>query len=185
MIKQGDCKTELRKIESNSIDLIYLDPPFFTQKKQSQKKQLQEIKTIVSHLSEKCLVLLDDAGLIEEGKTKLSSSFLKNQGFKLLIDGYQRLFIRNIKINTKLDTKIYNLRNYQKQFEKGLTTEKSLIFKKKGNIGKQELIDSQANEIKQLQSDLTKITSTKFYKVWQFYCHYRDKVKGYILNLFS
>ncbi|MBU1104662.1 site-specific DNA-methyltransferase [Patescibacteria group bacterium] len=37
MIKQGDCKTELKKIESNSIDLIYLDPPFFTQKKQSQK----------------------------------------------------------------------------------------------------------------------------------------------------
>jgi len=169
------------------IDLLYLDSLDFYKdtNKQSQKKQLQEIKTIVSHLSEKCLVLLDDAGLIEEGKTKLSSSFLKNQGFKLLIDGYQRLFIRNIKINTKLDTKIYNLRNYQKQFEKGLTTEKSLIFKKKGNIGKQELIDSQANEIKQLQSDLTKITSTKFYKVWQFYCHYRDKVKGYILNLFS
>ncbi|MFH1170633.1 MAG: DNA methyltransferase [Candidatus Vogelbacteria bacterium] len=37
MIKQGDCKNELRKIESDSIDLIYLDPPFFTQKKQSQK----------------------------------------------------------------------------------------------------------------------------------------------------
>lgn len=37
MIKKGDCKTELKKIESNSIDLIYLDPPFFTQKKQSQK----------------------------------------------------------------------------------------------------------------------------------------------------
>lgn len=37
MIKQGDCKTELRKIEQNSVDLIYLDPPFFTQKKQLQK----------------------------------------------------------------------------------------------------------------------------------------------------
>jgi len=37
MIKKGDCKTELKKIEPNSIDLIYLDPPFFTQKKQSQK----------------------------------------------------------------------------------------------------------------------------------------------------
>lgn len=37
MIKKGDCKTELKKIESNSVDLIYLDPPFFTQKKQSQK----------------------------------------------------------------------------------------------------------------------------------------------------
>ena len=37
MIKKGDCKTELKEIESNSIDLIYLDPPFFTQKKQTQK----------------------------------------------------------------------------------------------------------------------------------------------------
>ncbi len=37
MIKQGDCKTELKKIEQNSVDLIYLDPPFFTQKKQLQK----------------------------------------------------------------------------------------------------------------------------------------------------
>lgn len=37
MIKQGDCKIELKKIESNSVDLIYLDPPFFTQRRQSQK----------------------------------------------------------------------------------------------------------------------------------------------------
>lgn len=35
MIFQGDCKLELKKIENESIDLIYLDPPFFTQKKQS------------------------------------------------------------------------------------------------------------------------------------------------------
>lgn len=37
MIKQGDCKIELKKVKPNSIDLIYLDPPFFTQRKQSQK----------------------------------------------------------------------------------------------------------------------------------------------------
>jgi len=37
MIKQGDCKIELKKIEPSSIDLVYLDPPFFTQRKQSQK----------------------------------------------------------------------------------------------------------------------------------------------------
>lgn len=44
MIRQGDCKIELRKIEPNSIDLIYLDPPFFTQKRQVQKTRdnLQE-----------------------------------------------------------------------------------------------------------------------------------------------
>jgi len=28
----GDCLEEMKKIEKNSIDLIYLDPPFFTQK---------------------------------------------------------------------------------------------------------------------------------------------------------
>jgi site-specific DNA-methyltransferase (adenine-specific) len=33
----GDCLTELVKIPNGSIDLIYLDPPFFTQKKQSLK----------------------------------------------------------------------------------------------------------------------------------------------------
>lgn len=39
MLIQGDCKTELQKIEQNSIDLIYLDPPFFTQKKQILKNK--------------------------------------------------------------------------------------------------------------------------------------------------
>jgi len=37
MVYHGDCKIKLKEIESNSIDLIYLDPPFFTQKKQLQK----------------------------------------------------------------------------------------------------------------------------------------------------
>lgn len=39
MLIHGDCKTELQKIEQNSIDLIYLDPPFFTQKKQILKNK--------------------------------------------------------------------------------------------------------------------------------------------------
>ena len=30
----GDCLEELKKINDLSIDLIYLDPPFYTQKKQ-------------------------------------------------------------------------------------------------------------------------------------------------------
>ena len=33
----GDCKIKLKSIDENSIDLIYLDPPFFTQKKQILK----------------------------------------------------------------------------------------------------------------------------------------------------
>ena len=31
-ILHGDCLEEMKKIEKNSIDLIYLDPPFFTEK---------------------------------------------------------------------------------------------------------------------------------------------------------
>ncbi len=37
MIIKGDCKIELKKIKPNSVDLIYLDPPFFSQRKQTQK----------------------------------------------------------------------------------------------------------------------------------------------------
>ena len=37
MILHGDSIRELYKIEQNSIDLIYLDPPFFTQKIQKLK----------------------------------------------------------------------------------------------------------------------------------------------------
>ena len=37
MLIQGDCKIQLQKIRNKYIDLIYLDPPFFTQKKQILK----------------------------------------------------------------------------------------------------------------------------------------------------
>ena len=37
MILLGDCIKELKSIDEKAIDLIYLDPPFFTQKKQSLK----------------------------------------------------------------------------------------------------------------------------------------------------
>lgn len=44
-IIKGDCLLELKKIKDNSIDLIYLDPPFYTQRKQRlSKKQKEEVK---------------------------------------------------------------------------------------------------------------------------------------------
>ena len=39
MLIHGDCIIELQKIEQNSVDLIYLDPPFFTQKRQVLKNR--------------------------------------------------------------------------------------------------------------------------------------------------
>ena len=43
-ILHGDCLKEMKKIEKNSIDLIYLDPPFFTQKSHtlSNKERTKE-----------------------------------------------------------------------------------------------------------------------------------------------
>lgn len=37
MIMHGDCLDVLKRMDSESVDMIYLDPPFFTQKKQSLK----------------------------------------------------------------------------------------------------------------------------------------------------
>ena len=39
MILHGDSLKELKKIENKSVDLVYLDPPFFTQKKQTLKNR--------------------------------------------------------------------------------------------------------------------------------------------------
>ena len=39
MILQGDCLKELKKIDDKSVDLVYLDPPFFTQRKHSLKSR--------------------------------------------------------------------------------------------------------------------------------------------------
>ena len=37
MLINDDCLSAFSKIETASIDMVYLDPPFFTQKKQSLK----------------------------------------------------------------------------------------------------------------------------------------------------
>jgi len=34
-IIHGDCIEELKQVHDNSIDLVYFDPPFFTQRKHS------------------------------------------------------------------------------------------------------------------------------------------------------
>ncbi len=39
MILRGDCLIELKKIDDKSVDLIYLDPPFFTQKRHSLRSR--------------------------------------------------------------------------------------------------------------------------------------------------
>ncbi|MFA7141988.1 MAG: site-specific DNA-methyltransferase [Candidatus Paceibacterota bacterium] len=78
MLKKGDCKIELKKIKSNTVDLIYLDPPFFTQKRQSQKtrdnskeyffndhwESLEAYKTYLQERLFECKRVLKDTGSI-------------------------------------------------------------------------------------------------------------------------
>lgn len=79
------------------IDLLYLDGFDSTpgMEKEASKKQLEEIKTALPKLSEKCIVLLDDADLPMGGKTGYSASYLQNNGFKLVINSYQQLYVRD------------------------------------------------------------------------------------------
>lgn len=85
---------------NKKIDFLYLDGFDSTpgKEKEASRVQLQEIKRAIPKLSEKCVVLLDDADLPGGGKTGLSSKYLMNHGFKLVINDYQQLYIRN---NTK------------------------------------------------------------------------------------
>lgn len=74
----GDCINKLEKIEPCSIDLIYLDPPFFTQKTQKLKTRdnsieysfkdnwdnIKEYKKYIQERLQKCRKTLKDTGSI-------------------------------------------------------------------------------------------------------------------------
>ena len=75
---RGDCLNWLKTIDSGSIDLVYLDPPFFTQKVQKSKTRdnsqeyrfsdtwanIEEYKTFLKQRIEQCRRVLKDTGSI-------------------------------------------------------------------------------------------------------------------------
>ena len=91
MLICGDCFTELKKIEESSIDLIYLDPPFFTQETQrlkSRKGTVQysfndkwaNIKVYVDYIKERlqqCHKVLKDTGSIFLHCDRSASHYLR------------------------------------------------------------------------------------------------------------
>lgn len=91
MLIQGDCKIKLAKIEPCSIDLIYLDPPFFTQKTQKQKTRdnskeysfedswgnIEEYKEYIRERLEKCKDVLSDTGSIFLHCDRSASHYLR------------------------------------------------------------------------------------------------------------
>ena len=90
MLIHGDCKTELQKIEQSSIDLIYLDPPFFTQKKQTLKNKdnkeysfedswnnINTYKNYIQERLEECRKVLKNTGSIFLHCDRSASHYLR------------------------------------------------------------------------------------------------------------
>lgn len=86
----GDNLNELKKIESDSIDLIYLDPPFFTQKKQKLKNKenkeysfddswesITEYTTFIKDRLFECKRVLKETGSIFLHCDKTASHYLR------------------------------------------------------------------------------------------------------------
>jgi len=89
MLILGDCITELKKIEQDSIDLIYLDPPFFTQKTQSLSSNGKEYlfddkwdninvyKNYIQERLKECKKLLKNTGSIFLHCDRSASHYLR------------------------------------------------------------------------------------------------------------
>ena len=91
MILQGDCLSELKKIDCKSVGLIYLDPPFFTQKKHSLKprdnskeysfedtwKNIESYKKYIQERLVECKRVLRDTGSIFLHCDRTASHYLR------------------------------------------------------------------------------------------------------------
>jgi predicted O-methyltransferase YrrM len=93
----------LQKLSSQiKIDLIYLDSmdcPVVAKENDpslvaSQRHNLNEMKATMPHLHDGSIILLDDSGIINGGKSKETKKFLMEAGWVCVYDYYQSLWIR-------------------------------------------------------------------------------------------
>lgn len=92
----GDCITELKRIESDVVDLVYLDPPFFTQKQHILKtrdntkeysfedkwESLEDYLNFIKNSLNECRRILKSTGSIFLHCDKSASHYLR-----VLLDG--------------------------------------------------------------------------------------------------
>ncbi len=91
MIFQGDCLREFKKIDDKSVDLVYLDPPFFTQKKHSLKprdnskeysfddtwENIESYKNYIQERLVECKRVLKDTGSVFLHCDRTASHYLR------------------------------------------------------------------------------------------------------------
>lgn len=78
------------------IGLLYLDSYDYNTgyEHQSQMHQLAEVGAAFGKLTYSASILLDDCNLDGGGKAALSAPFILSYGFRIVSDGYQKLFTR-------------------------------------------------------------------------------------------
>lgn len=76
------------------IDVLYLDSYdySFESPQPSQLHQVAELGGAWSNLTDNSLILLDDCNIQGGGKAGLSDPFLKERGWHLVVDSYQKLY---------------------------------------------------------------------------------------------
>ena len=95
------CSDSIAALESfrGKIDFLYLDSmdcPINPGEDPgpSQEHQLVELKTAYWKLSKEAVVMMDDNGFENGGKTALSKRWLQKEGWVCLLDGQQTVWVR-------------------------------------------------------------------------------------------
>lgn len=82
-----------------SVDLLYLDSYDYSSdvevQKKSQEHHLKEFKAIEDRLHKNSIVLIDDCDLPNGGKGKLVIKYMLKNDWKIVLDAYQVLLVRN------------------------------------------------------------------------------------------
>ncbi|MEO9513862.1 MAG: class I SAM-dependent methyltransferase [Flavobacteriaceae bacterium] len=83
---------------NKKVDLLYLDSYDYSSdievQKKSQHHHLEEFKNIENQLQEHTIVLIDDCDLPNGGKGKLVIAYMLERGWKILMESYQVLLVR-------------------------------------------------------------------------------------------
>ncbi len=90
---------EFLKTFNQSVDFLYLDSYDYSKtdkdiQTRSQEHHLKEFKIIEDKLHENSIVLIDDCGLPGGGKGKTVIEYMLKKNWKVLIDAYQVLLVK-------------------------------------------------------------------------------------------
>jgi predicted O-methyltransferase YrrM len=94
-IVYGNSLDFLESFSRGMVDFLYLDSfdGSVTDSEKNQKHYLEEIKRIYPKLHKRSIILVDDCELLQLGKCRMIQEFLILQGWNLVMEDYQQLYV--------------------------------------------------------------------------------------------